>query len=81
MRVRVLDKLRLRLRSLLRRRNVERELADELQFHLDQMMQENVASGMAPQEARMAALRSLGGVAQYQEQCRDMRRMNIVEDF
>ena len=35
--MRVLDKLRLRLRSLLRRKSVERELADELHFHLDQL--------------------------------------------
>ena len=36
---------------------------------------------MQPDEARMAALRSIGGVAQYQEECRDMRQMNIIEDF
>jgi hypothetical protein len=79
--MRVLDKLRLRLRSLLRRKNVERELADELHFHLDQLTEENIASGMAPEEARMAALRSIGGLAQHQEECRDTRQMNIIEDF
>ena len=78
--MRVLDKLRLRLRSLLRRENVERELADELHFHLDQLTEEKIASGMAPEEARMAALRSIGGIAQYQEECRDMRQMNLIED-
>ena len=79
--MRMLDKGRLRLRSILRRKNVERELADELQFHLDQLTEENMTSGMAPEEARMAALRSIGGIAQYQEECRDMRKMNIIEDF
>jgi hypothetical protein len=78
--MRELDKLRLRLRSLLRRENVERELADELHFHLDQLTEENIAAGMAPEEARMAALRAIGGIAQYQEECRDMRQMNITED-
>ena len=79
--MRVLDRLRLRLRSLLRRNNVERELADEFQFHLDQLTEENIASGMALEEARTAALRSIGGLAQYQEECRDMRQMNLIEDF
>src|SRR3982751_208637 len=78
--MRVMGKLRLRLRSLLRRENVERELADELHFHLEQLTEENIVSGMVPEEARMAALRSIGGIAQYQEECRDMRRMNLIED-
>src|SRR4051812_5398257 len=78
--MRALDKLRLRLRSLLRRENVDRELADELHFHLNQLTEENLASGMAPEEARIAALRSIGGIAQYQEECRDMRQMNLIED-
>jgi predicted permease len=79
--MRVLDKLRLRLRSLLRRENVERELAHELHFHLDQLTEENIASGMTPEQARIAALRSVGGIAQYQEECRDMRQMTIIQDF
>src|SRR3954470_17236350 len=78
--MRVLDKLCLRLRSLVRRENVERELAEELHFHLEQLTEENIVSGMAPEEARMAALRAIGGIAQYQEECRDMRQMNIIED-
>lgn len=79
--MRLLDKLRLRFRSVFRRDDVERELTEELQFHIDQQTEEYVASGMPPEEARMAALRSLGGVAQLQEECRDMRQMNIIEDL
>ena len=60
--MRMLDKLRLRLRSVFRRRTVERELAHELSFHLDQLTEENIATGMPPDEARMAALRSIGGI-------------------
>ncbi|HYO80620.1 MAG TPA: ABC transporter permease [Bryobacteraceae bacterium] len=78
--MRAAQKLRLRFRSLLRREIVEHELADELQFHLDQLTEEKIAAGMAPEDARTAALRSLGSVAQYQEECRDMRQMNIIED-
>ena len=78
--MRALDKLRLRFRSLLRRAKVERELADELHFHLEQLTEENIAAGMTPEEAHMAALRAIGGIAQYQEECRDMRQVNIHED-
>jgi predicted permease len=60
---------------------VERELADELRFHLDQLTEENVASGMAREEARAAALRAIGGITRFQEECRDMRRVNVVEDL
>ena len=67
------DMMRLRLRSLFRRAQVEAELAAELRFHLDQQIDENLAAGMSPEEARHAALRTFGGVAQIQERCREMR--------
>ena len=50
--MRILDKARLRLRSLCRRPNVEFELEAELGFHLDQLTEENISSGMPPGEAR-----------------------------
>lgn len=79
--MRILDKSFLRLRSIFRRPNVERELEAELQFHLDQLIEENIASGMPPTEARWAAQRVIGGIAQFKEECRDMRRVNFVEDL
>ena len=79
--MRILDKARLRLRSLCRRPNVEFELEAELRFHLDQLIEENISSGMPPEEARRAAQRMIGGIAQYKEECRDMRRVNFVEDL
>jgi predicted permease len=79
--MRTFDKFRLRLRSLFQRRRVDFELETELRFHLDQLIEENIASGMPPEEARMAALRTVGGVTMYQEECRDMRRVNLIEDF
>jgi hypothetical protein len=79
--MRILDKARLRLRSLCRRPNVDFELEAELRFHLDQLIKENISSGMPPQEARRAAQRMIGGITQYKEECRDMRRVNFVEDL
>jgi predicted permease len=77
----MLDKTRLRLRSLFRRPKVELELDDELRFHLDQLIEENISSGMPPEEARRAARRTIGGIAQYKEDCRDMRRVNFLDDL
>ena len=74
-----LDVLRLRLRTLFRRGNVERELDKELAFHLAQQIEENIARGMSPRDASDAAQRALGGRTQIQEECRDMRRTNFVE--
>jgi macrolide transport system ATP-binding/permease protein len=79
--MRTVDKFRLRLRSLFRRRRVEHELEHELRFHLDQLIEENIAAGMGPGGARRAALRALGGVSQLEEECRDMRRVNFMDDF
>jgi predicted permease len=78
--MRWLYKLPLRLRSLFRRGRVEQELSDELRFHLEKLIEENVSRGMAA-EARYAALRKLGGVDQIKEECRDMRRVNYIENF
>src|SRR5215469_10790820 len=74
-------KLRLRFHSLFRKSRVERELSDELRFHLEKLTEGNIAPGMTAAEARHAALRELGGVEQTKEECRDMRRVNYIENF
>src|SRR6266581_3633957 len=74
-------KLPLRFRSLFRKGLVERELTDELRFHLEELVEEKVTKGMTPEEARYAALRELGGLEQVKEECRDMRRVNYIENF
>jgi len=75
------EKLRLRGRSLFRRGRVERELDDELRFHLDEQIAENLAAGMSAEEARCAARRSVGGMEQIKEECRDMRGTGWTQDF
>ncbi|HXO18878.1 MAG TPA: ABC transporter permease [Thermoanaerobaculia bacterium] len=79
--MRATDKLRLRLRSLFRQASVEAELHRELGFHLEQQIEENVAAGMSPAEARYAALRAMGGLTQIAEECRDMRRTRWMENL
>jgi macrolide transport system ATP-binding/permease protein len=73
--------LRLRLRSLFRKRQVEQELDDELQYHLQCQIDENLAAGFPLEEARYAALRALGAITQNKEECRTMRRVTWIEDL
>ena len=42
------DILRMRVRSLARRRRVEEDLDKELRFHLERQLEENLAAGMPP---------------------------------
>jgi putative ABC transport system permease protein len=71
----------LRLRSLLRWRQANQELDDELFHHLERATEEYVAKGMAPEEARRRARLDLGGVEKTKEECRDAHRVNWIQDF
>src|SRR5262245_11802936 len=73
--------LPLRLRSIFRRERADRELDEEMQFHLEKLIDEGVASGLSPRDARNAALRAMGGLAQQKEQARDMRGTQWLTDF
>ncbi len=66
-----------RLRGLLQRRRVDREIDAELAFHLEMETQANIDRGLPPAEARRAALRDFGGVAQARESVRNVRTLRI----
>ncbi|MCI0364212.1 MAG: permease prefix domain 1-containing protein, partial [Phycisphaerales bacterium] len=70
----------LRLRSLFRRSRLDQELNEEIRYHLDWKIEQCIAQGMTPQEARHAALRAMGGVQQRKEECRDMRHVNLIDN-
>jgi putative ABC transport system permease protein len=69
-------KLQNLLRNLLRSREVEDDLGDEIQSHLQLLVDQNLRTGMLPQEAERAARIELGGVEQVKEQVRDERLGN-----
>src|SRR5580700_4669813 len=71
----------LRLRTLFQRDRVERELEEEFQFHLDRRIELEIARGLSPAEARLAALRAMDGIERHKEDCRDMRRVNFIDDL
>src|SRR5688572_4787965 len=76
--MRWLDALAFHLRSL-RARRADLEMDEELRFHVEEMAAENERRGMAPEEARRAALREFGGVLQVKEELRDLRGLNLVD--
>jgi predicted permease len=53
----------------------------EIRLHVEQLAREYIASGMAEPEARLAARRAFGPLEATKEQCRDMRRVNFMEDL
>jgi len=59
------------LRALFHKNRAEQDMDDELRFHLDQQIEQNIAQGMSADEARYAALRQFGNVSQLKEECRD----------
>jgi len=67
------------LRVIFHRRAVERDLDEELRFHLDMQAQEHVRRGLPPEDARAAAQRSFGGYERVKEQCRDARGARFTE--
>src|SRR6187397_1412598 len=76
--------MRLNMRPLLaslRSRRMDDDLRDEIAGHLAEATDEYVRRGLAPDDARRAALRSFGGVAQIQEVHRDVRSFRLVDDL
>src|SRR5215510_296714 len=76
----MLNKLRLRLRAIFFKSKMEDELEEEVRFHLEREIEENIARGMSPEEARFAALRSFGGVERVKEESRDGRGVRLLEE-
>ncbi|HKQ06511.1 MAG TPA: ABC transporter permease [Blastocatellia bacterium] len=77
----MLIRLKGRLRALLRKNKMERELDEEMRYHLERMVEQNLAQGMTPSSARRAALRDFSGFEQAKEECRDARGVRAVEEL
>jgi predicted permease len=77
----LLSDLRYRLIALLRRSRLERELDDELRFHIERQTALNVTAGMSPTDARTTALREFGGIERRKEEVRETRGVSLIEHF
>jgi len=71
--------LRYRLRALFRRADVERELADELRFHIEREAEKLEHSGMQRDHAVRTATIAFGGVDRAKEASRDARGVRWIE--
>jgi len=69
-----------RIRSLGRRRAIERGLDEEVRFHIDQQTDKNIRAGMHPDEARRQASLRFGGMEHVKESTRDEFRAAVLED-
>ncbi len=62
----------LRVKALVKRRRLERDLEEELQFHLAKRAEKNRALGLGAEDARVAARRRFGNVTLLKEDCREV---------
>jgi predicted permease len=60
---------------------MQNEIREELQFHIDRQTEANILAGMAPEEARRAAIRTFGQVNTIEEQCGEMHSGAALETF
>jgi predicted permease len=79
--MRWLHKFSMQLRMLFRRSEESMHLNDELQFHLDQQIAENIAAGMTTEDARHAAMRSFGNPTTLRDETRSTWSWNWLESL
>jgi predicted permease len=60
---------------------LERDMDEELRFHLRMRAAQNLESGMSPDQARRLASKRFGNLALIKDYCRDIKGGGIVETF
>jgi hypothetical protein len=62
------------------RKRAEADMAEELRHHLEEQIERNLAAGMTPGEARLAAQRQFGHLDKIAEEVRDTRRWRVLDE-
>jgi putative ABC transport system permease protein len=70
-----------RFRAVFRAARVDADMRRELDIHLEQLTKQYIAEGMTPADASAAARREFGSLESTKEECRDMRRVTLVDDL
>lgn len=78
--MRWLVEARERLLALVFRSREERELDEEMRFHLEMETERLVAQGIEPREARRRAVLAFGGIERFKEETRDAFGTRWIED-
>jgi len=68
-----------RLSGLFQTRRLEREMAEEIDFHLENEVAENLRRGMSPDQALAAARRRFGGLTQMKEAYREAHSLPFLQ--
>ncbi|PWT89291.1 MAG: permease [Blastocatellia bacterium] len=76
-----ISRLKRRWRALIKKKDVEQHLDDELRYHIERDTARNIQSGMSAEDARYAALRSFGNFDQSKEECRDAWGVRQIENL
>src|SRR5262245_61244535 len=71
--------IRLRLKALVKRRQLDRDLQDELSFHLAMREQKHLNAGLQPDMAQTQARREFGNASLVKETCREMWTLMSLE--
>ena len=79
--MRWLAKLRMLLRSIFERRQLDTELDEELREHMERETEDNLRAGMSAEQARSAARRTVGALSQIKDECRDARAAGFIQIF
>jgi predicted permease len=77
----ILRDLFLRLRALAAPRRVDRELDEELAFHIERETQKHITAGLSPVDAHARARARFGPVPLAADQCRDARGIGFIDDL
>ena len=67
------------LRSLVRRNAADREMADEIAFHIERQTSKNEALGLSAEDARWRALQEFGGTTRWREEARRARGSTPID--
>ena len=77
-----LNRLRRRVRALWRNEEIDREMDEEMRFHIEMEAADLVRTrGLSPQEARRQAMLAFGGVERFREEGRDARGVRVLEEL
>jgi putative ABC transport system permease protein len=77
----VLSRLRSLWQALVRRTTFEREMDDELRFHLESRADDLVTAGLTRADAVRRARLEFGNPEAWQDRCRESKRLNLVDDL
>src|SRR5215469_7071758 len=67
------------LRRLFRKEKTEKQLDSELRFHIEQLTDDYLKSGMSRAEAERRAKIEFGGIEGVKQECRESRRVHTIE--